>query len=53
VFFLATLGKRGNSDAKGVVPLLARHFAARGSRRMNKRIEAISSETMKLSVDHA
>jgi DNA-binding NtrC family response regulator len=39
--------KRGNSDAKGVVPLLARHFAKEFSRRMNKTIEAISSETMK------
>ena len=51
--FLANTRERGNSDAKGVVPLLVRHFAEELSRRMNKTIEAISSETMKLSVHHA
>jgi hypothetical protein len=40
--------KRGNSDAKGVVPLLVGHFAEELSRPMDKTIEAISLETMKV-----
>src|SRR6266849_3387003 len=42
ICFLANTRERGNSDAKGVVALLVRHFAEELSRRMNKTIEAIS-----------